>query len=295
VCPVNFGVGEDTSVSVSLSRAQSPLEQAGCDSPRLDAEVLLAHALGYSRSSLLADGPRLLTQAEIDRFANMLDRRQRRVPLPYIIGSREFFGLSFVVNEHVLVPRPESELLVEHTLRWSAKRRAARIVDVGTGSGCLAVAIAVNRSDAILTAIDLSAEALSVATANVARHGVQGRVLCLQSDLLTSVTGPFDLIVANPPYIKEEDFQWLEPEVRQHEPRLALDGGPDGLRYVDALLHQAREKMAVGGAVLVEIGWDQGAEALQRARDRFPNQHVTVIQDYSGNDRLLKISAEENP
>jgi release factor glutamine methyltransferase len=155
------------------------------------------------------------------------------------------------------------------------------------------VAIAVNRPDALVTAIDLSAQSLSVASANASLHGVSDRVRFVQADLLSGVAGPFDAIIANPPYVKQADLRLLQPEVAEYEPRLALDGGPDGLRCIEAILRQAQGRLSPEGLMLIEIGWNQGPEAQRLARHYFPRHNAAIIQDYSANERLLRVSTEK--
>jgi len=275
-----------------LHLASRILHRAGCDSPRLDAELLLAHALGRERTWLLAHPQHRLTAAERERFAALLARRQAREPLAYILGRREFYGLDLVVDRRVLVPRPETELLVEQTLGWARSLPPAEplaLADVGTGSGCVAVALAVHLPQAFIYGLDASADALEVATANVARHAVEGRVRLLQGDLLQPLPEPVDVIVANLPYVPSDELAMLEPEVRDYEPRAALDGGPDGLGPMRRLLAQAPAYLRPGGALFLEIGAGQGAAASELARQHFPQANVDVLPDYAGRDRVLRV------
>jgi len=238
---------------------------------------------------------------------SLADRRRAREPLAYILGRREFFGLDFFVDCRVLVPRPETESLVEQVLAWNTGKEtscprsgsqngdacagpALTLADVGTGSGCIAIAMAVHLSQALVYALDSSLEALEVAAGNVARHGVAHRVRLLHSHLLGSLLERVDGIVANPPYVRSEDLLALEPEVRDYEPRLALDGGPDGLSAIRELLAQAPSYLRAGGLVLMEIGWDQGAQVTALAHQHFPGADVTVLPDYAGHDRILRVA-----
>jgi release factor glutamine methyltransferase len=276
----------------ALAQAVTRLGNGGVDSPRLDAELLLAHVLEVNRAAILARPEQRLTPKELTRYRNLVTRRASREPLAYILGHREFYGLDFAVDARALIPRPETELLVEHAL--SIARRAAKqpettlqIADVGAGSGAIAVTLAVHLRRATLYALDDSAGALAVVAENARRHRVDGRVHCLQSDLLSALPGPVDLITANLPYVTSEEWQDLAPEIRDHEPRAALDGGPDGLDLIRRLLATAGSCLRPGGALLLEIGASQGASVIALAGKHLPQARVQVHQDYAGLDRLV--------
>ncbi|HXW00555.1 MAG TPA: peptide chain release factor N(5)-glutamine methyltransferase, partial [Anaerolineae bacterium] len=245
-----------------------------------------------------------LDDNQMNSFETLLRRREQREPVAYIVGVKEFFGLEFEVNPHVLIPRPETELLVETVLRISGWPMAngewrmadlqskiqnlkSKIVDVGTGSGCIAISLAKNLPDATFLAIDASAEALQLARRNAERHGVADRITFLQGDLLQPLTSAVDLIVSNPPYVSQPELVAAMPEVSRYEPRLALDGGPIGLDVIWRLLAQAREKLNPGGALLMEIGSNQGQGVAQLAKTLFPQALTWVAQDLAGLDRLL--------
>jgi len=311
--------GSEQRVGHVLGHASRILHLAGCDSPQLDAELLLAHVLDWDRARLLAHPERALTAAEWEQLAPLLARRQAREPLAYILGHREFYGLDFLVDRRVLVPRPETELLVEHTLDWARERMGEgrsgvathetredsspirhphplapshcplTIADVGTGSGCVAVALAIHLPRATVYALDSSADVLKVAAANVTRHGVEGQVRLLRGDLLEPLPERVDVIVANLPYVRSDELATLEPEVRDYEPRAALDGGPDGLRQMRRLLAQAAAHLQPGGAIFLEIGAEQGQAARELARQHFPRASVDVLPDYAGHDRVLHV------
>lgn len=276
--------------------------------PRLDAEILLAHALGWPRARLLAERGQRPDAGQIAAFEAMLARRRAQEPVAYIVGEREFYGLMLYVDRRVLVPRPETELLVELALQRAAgsrqkatsgadapdrptdERRATTgrhpltIADIGTGSGAIAIALAVHLPEAQVFATDLSAGALEVAARNVARHGVQGRVRLLHGDLLAPLPGPVDLIVSNPPYTILAE---VEPNVRAHEPWLALEGGPDGAAVYRRLLADVARYVRPGGAVLLEIGAWQGALVAELLREALPGAAVRVHQDLAGLDRVV--------
>jgi release factor glutamine methyltransferase len=272
-----------------LSQVRSRLEGQS-DTAALDAQVLLAHILGKPRSWVLAHPEVVLTPDQSNILASSLARLEGGEPLPYILGHWEFFGLDFKVTPATLIPRPETELLVECALEWLLAHPERRLaVDVGTGTGCIAIALAAHVPDLRLLACDLSLGALRVAQRNIHSHSVQDRVLCLQADLLPAVVPKIDLICANLPYIPTTTLQNLR--VARQEPFLALDGGPDGLNLVRRLLQSAAGILAPGGLVLLEIEASRGAAALQLARSAFPHSGVELIQDLAGRHRLICIQA----
>jgi release factor glutamine methyltransferase len=277
-----------------LEKAIHRLALAGCDTPRLDAEVLLAHSLGRERTWLYLHLSDLLDENQVKQFEELLHRREQRKPVAYIVGHKEFFGLEFQVNPHVLIPRPETELLVETAIRWSIVNNQLSIingkftiVDVGTGSGCIAVVLAKHLPAASIIAIDASPEALRLARLNAERHAAQ--VTFLSGDLLEGLTEPVDLIVSNPPYVSRSELAAAMPEVSKYEPHLALDGGEDGLDVIRRLLPQAGEKLKPGGVLLVEIGSWQVQVVLQLAQSYFPQANIQIKRDLAGLDRLLVV------
>lgn len=256
--------------------------------PRLDAQVLLGHVLGWSRARVLGEGQATLTPEQHARFQQLIARRAALEPVAYLVGHKEFYGRDFAVTPAVLVPRPETELLVEAALQW-ARAQANRplvIADIGTGSGIIAVTLALHLPAARVYAIDLSQDALGIAARNVAQHGVAARVTLLHGDLLAPLPEPVDLLVSNPPYTVLAE---IDENVRRHEPANALDGGPDGLHVYRRLLAQAPARLAAGGAVLLEIGATQAAAVTALAREHFPDASVSVQQDLAGWDRVVAI------
>jgi release factor glutamine methyltransferase len=251
--------------------------------PRRDAEVLLAHVLRCDQAALLTHPERLLSPAEADQLESFLNRRLASEPMQYITGSQEFFGLLFEVTPAVLIPRPETEHLVEAALEHIGGE-AVRILDVGTGSGAIAVSLAHARPQSHLTAVDLSPAALEVARRNAQRHGVLDRVTFLQSNLLATVDGAdFDVVVSNPPYIAEGEV--LEPQVSNFEPHPALYAGPTGLEVYERLIPEARKVLKPGGWLLLEIGFGQqpAVEALLRGW-----RSVSVVHDLQGIPRVVQ-------
>jgi release factor glutamine methyltransferase len=272
------------------------LREGGGDSPQLDAAVLLAHVLGVSKAWLYAHPRRGLTEAEISQYETLARRRICQEPIAYLVGYRPFYALDIIVNPHVLIPRPETELLVERVLSHAryllAQGRAPLIADIGTGSGAIAIALAVNLPAAQVIAVDVSADALAAAAENVARHGVGDRVRLLAGNLTDPLPGPADIIVANLPYIATPALLHLPPAVRDYEPALALDGGPDGLRvfraFFDGLAHDgAQAKLRPGGRIYLEIGADQGLAVKSLAELALPGAEVSILPDYAGLDRIV--------
>lgn len=294
-----------------LAGAAQKLEAAGVESPRLEARLLLAQALGVSSVELLRGLGREPTDAEIRRFEGLLGERARRVPLAYLRGTQEFYGLTFEVTPATLIPRPETELLVEYVLEKAlgvrssgvgkesqcltpnapegerAQRSVRTLIDVGTGSGCIAVAVAVHAPAMRVVAVDISAEALAVARRNAARHHVAGRVQFIRGELLDSVASQCaEIIVSNPPYIPTKEIETLQPEVRDYEPRIALDGGPDGLRLYRRLFAGARRTLRPGGWLAVEVGFGQ-AEAVAERMALVGFEEIERRRDLVGIERVV--------
>lgn len=281
------------SVRQALFRATQTLSEAAIPSPRLDAEVLLAHVLGCDRGWLYARPEFHLTPEQREAFESAVERRMRHEPVPYIIGHREFYGLDFVVDARVLIPRPETELLVERTIEAARQMEQAlgnlTLADVGTGSGAVAVSLAVALPGAAVYATDTSKEALEVAALNAAQHGVADRVHLLEGNLLGPLPRRLHVIAANVPYVPTELLATLAPDVVDYEPLTALDGGVDGLTHLRRLLGQASDWLAPQGSMVLEIGAGQGKEVVGLASHFFPQAKVELFQDYAGLDRIVCI------
>jgi release factor glutamine methyltransferase len=268
-----------------LRRSTGYLESHGSPTPRLDAELLLSHGLGLSRLELYTQFDRPLNDDELAQCRELVRRRGLREPVAYVIGHWGFRRLDLEVDARVLVPRPETEIAVDRCLQLLAGVERPAVVDVGTGSGAIALAIKDERPDARVTACDVSDDALAVATANAARIGLE--VAFVRSDLLDGVEGgPFDLVVSNPPYVSAAEIDDLEPEVAVHEPRLATVAGEDGVEVYRRLLPQAAERLAPGGCLVLECGAGQ-APWLVTQLQQLGYGDPGVDKDLAGIDRVV--------
>lgn len=257
-------------------------------SPDLDARLLLQYVLQADHSFLVAHGEEALTAEQERQYRRLVDRAHQKVPIPYLTGHVSFLGLDIKVSPAVLIPRPETEQLVEEAIAWAKPRQPLQVVDVGTGSGCVAIALAMHLPQATVEATDVSAEALAIARHNAQRHALEG-IRFHQGHLLAPISQPPDLVVANLPYVGDHEWTMLDDGVKLYEPAVALRGGPDGLDLIGQLLHQATSKLKPGGAIFLEIGWQQGPTAQRLAQSYFPRAHVDVILDYVGHDRIVVI------
>ena len=271
------------SAGQALEAARARLAAAS-KNPRRDAEVLLARVLGWDQAALLAHPERILSPAELAKYESFLTRRAASEPIQYITGEQEFFGLLFEVSPDVLIPRPETEHLVEAVLERVVREAKVRIVDVGTGSGAVAVALAHALPRAQVTAVDLSPAALEVARRNAQRHGLSQRMTFLQSDLLAAIDGAeFDVVVSNPPYVAEGEV--LEPQVSNYEPHSALYAGPTGLEIYERLIPQAGRVLRPQGWLMLEVGYGQqpAVEGLLRGWNA-----VSFVRDLRGIPRVVQ-------
>ena len=262
---------------------------SGVDSPRLSAELLAAHALGCTRLSLNLERSRVLDDDEYGALNALVTRRETGEPIAYILGSKEFFGLDFAVSSAVLIPRPETEHIVEAVEASFSRDRAFRYADLGTGSGILAVTLAVLFPKAQGVAVDISPEALAVAKGNARAHGVDDRLEFLQADFTwETLEGAFDLVVSNPPYVSESEFAAASHEVAGFEPTGALVSGPDGLDHIRAMLPGLASMLMPGGRLFIEIGYDQAKMVIDIIRDKHPRfEEVGIQKDLSGRDRVV--------
>ncbi|MCX7045635.1 MAG: peptide chain release factor N(5)-glutamine methyltransferase [Candidatus Sumerlaeota bacterium] len=324
-------------IEEALNKAALRLKEAGAASPRLDAELLLAEALGMNQTQLILRANNALDEAASAQFHTMIQRRLRREPIAYILGHKEFWGREFLVNQHVLIPRPETELLVESALEWirprtnssefrvpssefqlpklpgapnaergtqnaeSGRRNAERgtrnaelsILDLGTGSGAIGLTLAAEIPEAHVVCSDLSAAALNVARENAGRLGLAdidtGRIAFIQSDIFSTVSGEFDLIVSNPPYVGEKEREALMPDVRDYEPALALFSGTEGDEFIKRMLAEAPDHLLPGGALIFEIGYAQGEKAQDLIRSNSRWKAPKLLRDGAGHPRVIVV------
>ncbi|MEK6693615.1 MAG: peptide chain release factor N(5)-glutamine methyltransferase [Nitrospirota bacterium] len=298
-----------------LKEVEEVLRSEGIPNPRYDAEALLSKALNLDRVGLYSEYNRTLTEEEVHSFMGLVKRRKRREPLQYIFGSAEFYGLEFLVTPDVLIPRPETELLIEETLKqFTDNGSQFTVLDLCTGSGCIAVTLAKQLKDAKIFAVDISAKTLKVAKENARRHGVESRTDFIQGDLFepfspSPESSPprerknkdrssplrgegwvrgFDLIVSNPPYIPGDEIDLLQREVKDYELREALDGGPDGLFYIKKIIEDAPGYLKAGGCLLLEIGYGQKEGVCESAEERGRYLRPEVVKDFAGIERVVK-------
>lgn len=259
------------------------------DAPQLTAEVILAHALNITRTQLLARSDETLTPEQLVRFQTDLARVVNGEPLAYVVGHREFYDLDLITDRRALIPRPETECLIEYALARFADHPAPVIADVGTGCGAIAITLAKHLPRARMIATDLSADAIELARTNAGRNEVEARIDFRVGDLLEPIGEPLDLLAANLPYIDDKDWPFLAKTIRGHEPRMAFLGGPDGLDLVRRMLHDAPRIVRSGSLILMEIGAYQGEDVTAIARQSFPNARISIKPDYAGLDRLTVI------
>ena len=275
-----------------LSWAIAALKEEGIESPQLDAEILLAHSLGLSRSGLRAQLDLKPDPAVEKTFKSLVARRLQHEPVAYITGHKEFYGLDMYVDRRVLIPRPETETLVEVALTIARQKDISPLAEVGVGSGAIAVALAVNLPRASVFAIDASADALEAAKANCQRHDVLDRVHLLLGDLLQPLPEPVGLIVANLPYVSHEELESLPRDITEYEPLCAIDGGKDGIQHIGRLLAQAESNLEPPGIICLEIGATQASAVNELVRNEFPAATVGLVRDLAGLDRVAIIATQ---
>jgi release factor glutamine methyltransferase len=278
----------------ALLEGRRLLESIGSDEAPLESELLLMHATRCDRVRLYQRLNDPLPPRIEQRFRRFLDRRAAHEPTAYIVGTREFFGLEFEVTRAALIPRPETEVLVQIAAEWLRRNRPGApvtVADVGVGCGTIAVALATELPNARLIAIDTSKRALALARRNAERHSVADHIQFAHGSILAPLTRKVDVIASNLPYVRTSDWLDLPPEIHDYEPRSALDGGPDGLRLIRRLLKQAPDRLTPGGTLFAEIGDDEGADATSAAKRSFPNARIEVRPDLAGLDRVLCVYA----
>lgn len=270
-----------------LAEAIKTLAQKNIDTARLDAEILLAHCLRQSRAWLFAHNTDSLSPQIDQKYRSLIARRAKFEPVAYIIGEREFYGLPFYLSPAVLIPRPDTEILVEHALANLPKN--AIIADVGTGSGCIAVTVAHQMPMVRVIATDISAAAIAVARKNIARHDVSARVSVLQANLLDGIVGKFDAILSNPPYVARAEWDTLPPDVKRFEPHTALFSAKNGLAHIEKLLAGASTRLKPKGFIMIEIGFSHGERAFSLAKKYYSVAQISILKDLAGKDRVLTV------
>ena len=271
-----------------LDWATKDFEARGIESARLDAELLIAAALDVERIDLYLDLGRPLLEGERGAIRPLISRRREREPVAYILGHRDFYGRRFEVTPDVLIPRPDTETLVERALECLDEDRAVEVLDVGTGSGAIAVTLAVERPKVRVTATDISEGALRVASRNALRLGVADRIRFDRADLLET-DKPYDVVVSNPPYVRTRDIDDLEPEIRVYEPKSALDGGEDGLDIVRGLLVRAATVTSAGADLLLEVGRGQAAVVTALVQTSTDWRHEATHTDLGRIERVVHL------
>ena len=276
---------------LKVDAASRRLAAAGVESSHLDAQLLMAEAAGITREAVVT-GSIDLSPTVLKKFDALIARREMREPVAYIVGHKEFFSLDFEVNRSVLIPRPETEFVVTAALECIAGKDNARVLDIGTGSGAIAIAIAVNAPSAQITAVDISADAIAVASCNVRRHGVEDRVTFRRGDCFHmldggAALGTFDAIVSNPPYLHDAEIVALEPEVYRFEPRIALNGGASGLDVLQRITIDAPAHLETDGELIMEMGEGHAGDVIGLLT-RAGLKVVDVINDLAGQMRVAR-------
>ena len=278
----------------ALQQSACVLSKNGIEDSRIEARILLGHATNLSPVQIYTEPQQILRPEEEDRLQGLIRRRLQHEPTAYILSQREFYGIDFYVDRRVLIPRPETEILVDAALEFAASRssyvtRQLLVADIGTGCGAIAISLALNLPGSKVYATDLSPVALEAARLNCLRHKVTEQVTLLPGNLLQPLPEPVDLIVANLPYVRKSELPDLSPEIAEFEPRIALDGGESGLEWIKQLLEQAREKINAGGCLLLEIGQKHDKEIGQLIHSYLNIANFEFIIDFSAINRAVKI------
>lgn len=270
-----------------LGREQ--IQRHSLDKPELEASLLLCISLGIKKTEIYANPSKKLNSKEIKKFDHLLSRRLKREPIAYIAGEKEFYTRPFKVSTDVLIPRPETEILVEETIKFIKNRINPLVIDVGTGSGCIAVTICREVGDVSVIATDISPEALTVAQENSVRHCVQEKISFVCTDVFSALESSelFDVVVSNPPYVSDDDFVMLESDVKDYEPRLSLYAEKEGMYYIEGIVFESPRYLKPGGLCIIEIGAGQ-SERASILFEKAGFRDLSVIKDISGLKRVIK-------
>lgn len=261
----------------------------------LDAYVILGDIIGKDKAYLIAHDDEILCRKDSQNFEQSIQKRISGMPVQYLTGRQEFMGLDFLVNSSVLIPRADTEILVEEVLKHIRLNKSVDIADIGTGSGCIAVSIAKNVENTSITAVDLSVNALQIAKQNAEMNNVEDRISFIHSNYFEALTGrTFDIIVSNPPYIASEVVESLQPEVKNFEPRTALDGGIDGLNCYRKIIKEAKKYLKRKGLLALEIGFDQAEQVSELIKKEESYCNLKVIKDLAGNNRVITVEYLSN-
>lgn len=284
------------SLKEELHKAENALTSHHIDDARIEAELLLMHTLGVAKAELYTRLDEPLTPLVLERFWHSVQHRLCHEPTAYILKQCQFYNLDLYIDSRALIPRPETELLVEEALKFANRRfsseSACSIAEVGTGSGAIAVALALHLPEAEIYATDISADALEVARINCQKHKVAQRVHLFLGNMLQPLSERVNIILANLPYVRDSEMNDLSPEIREFEPGIALAGGVDGLDKIRLLLPQTRQKLLPEGEVLLEIGYGQGAAVTALVEDCFPTAKVDLIPDLAGIERVVRVESQ---
>ena len=273
-------------LNLILTEAQTKLKKSDVTTYKLDAEILLLHTLKLNKTDLITQGNNIsITATQLQIFNNLIGQRIQHKPIAKIIGYKEFYSLNFKVNNYVLDPRPDTEILIDTILKLISDKAAhLNILDIGTGSGNIAITLATLLKNSKITALDISLQALETAIINAKQHQVSNQITFLQSNIFSKVTEKFDLIISNPPYIKTSDINKLAHDVKCYDPISALDGGVDGLEFYKNIAANSKKYLKNNGYIIIEIGYDQKTQII----DIFKEYNLyKSLKDYGGNDRCL--------
>lgn len=278
-----------------LTKSAFILEQAGCSSPRLDAELLLSHLLKKDRTYFVMYPEKEIEDSIAANYFELIEQRKSRKPVQYILGHQEFMKLDFIVDENVLIPRPDTEILVEEALKiiGSPLNSIKHVLDIGCGSGSIAISIAHYAPQVLVHASDISDTALCVAKKNSEKHGVSNRIRFFHGDLFCPVCGKYEMIVSNPPYIKRDEIETLQKEISVFEPKAALDGGSDGLDFYRRIIEKAPFHINQAGYILLEIGCDQAEDVACLMENSANYSEISIIKDLSGLNRVIRAEVKE--
>ena len=273
-------------IEKTITKGTKLLKNSNIKNPYLDSELLLSEVIKKDRKYMILNSKKKLNSKYLENFNNLISRRKRGEPVAYLINSKEFWKQKYFVNKHVLIPRPDSEILVEETLKLYQKRKKIKLLDIGTGSGCLLLSILKERRNFFGTGVDISKNAVNIAQFNAKSQKLNNRVKFYISDIDKFLIGKYDLILSNPPYIKKFDIKYLDSDIAFYEPKIALDGGSDGFSEITKVINKASELIKRNGKFILEIGYSQKNETINKLINKkfYINK---IVKDYGENDRCI--------